>query len=132
MKAVADCGVGKEFHALGVVGYREVQSLMFHAHAVLNPSLFEGWSTTVEEAKALGKRLLLSDIPVHREQAEGIAHFFDKTSPSALASVLEVCSSEPRVSVDDAIYHKANVALQEYAKTYQDIVIKLVQSGGQR
>ena len=37
--------------------------------AVLQPSLFEGWSTTVEEAKSIGKTILLSDIPVHREQA---------------------------------------------------------------
>lgn len=33
----------------------------------VNPSFYEGWSTTVEEAKSIGVPLLLSDIPVHRE-----------------------------------------------------------------
>ena len=56
--------------------------------AVLNPSLFEGWSTTVEEAKSLGKRVVLSDIPVHREQAPAGAVYFPPRNPKALADVL--------------------------------------------
>jgi glycosyltransferase involved in cell wall biosynthesis len=41
--------------------------------ALINPSLFEGWSTTVEEAKSTGTPMILSDLGVHREQAEGMA-----------------------------------------------------------
>ena len=50
--------------------------------ALLNPSHFEGWSTTVEEARALGVPMLLSDLDVHLEQAQGIARFSIATAPS--------------------------------------------------
>jgi glycosyltransferase involved in cell wall biosynthesis len=46
-------------------------ALMRGAHAVLQPSRFEGWSTIVEDAKTLGKTVIASDIPVHREQLQG-------------------------------------------------------------
>ncbi|EKB0213549.1 glycosyltransferase, partial [Escherichia coli] len=58
----------KKFKLLGLVDRDDVNLLMKGAIAVINPSRFEGWSTTVEEAKYLGKRLILSDIPVHHEQ----------------------------------------------------------------
>ena len=51
--------------------------LMRQSLAVLQPSLFEGWSTSVEEAKSVGKRMILLDIPVHREQDPPRALFFD-------------------------------------------------------
>ena len=38
---------------------------MASCRALINPSLFEGWSTTVEEAKALGVPMVLSDLAVH-------------------------------------------------------------------
>jgi glycosyltransferase involved in cell wall biosynthesis len=61
------------YRILGVIGRQDMMVLLAHARAVINPSLFEGWSTGVEEAKALGKPLLVSDIPVHREQVAGLA-----------------------------------------------------------
>ena len=73
----------KLFRPLGVVPYRDMLGLMRHAVAVINPSLFEGWSTSVEEAKSMGKAVVLSDIPVHREQAPGRGLFFDPRDPDA-------------------------------------------------
>lgn len=48
--------------------YSVVQSLIFYSLAYLNPSFFEGWNTGVEEAKALKKPILASNIGVHKEQ----------------------------------------------------------------
>jgi len=42
--------------------------LMKKAIAVIQPSLFEGWSTVVEDAKATGVQVISSDIDVHKEQ----------------------------------------------------------------
>ena len=56
--------------------------------AVINPSLVEGWSTSVEEAKSLRVPLVLSNIPVHREQAIRDAIFFDPHSAAAAAAAL--------------------------------------------
>ncbi|MFX6517823.1 glycosyltransferase, partial [Acinetobacter baumannii] len=48
---------------LGLVPRDDVLALMQEAICVLQPSLYEGWSTSVEEAKALGLPLVISDIP---------------------------------------------------------------------
>ena len=59
------------------------------AVAIVNPSLSEGWSTNVEEARALGVPMVLSDIAVHREQAGDRAVFFDADSAIAAAGAME-------------------------------------------
>ncbi|MDQ3001283.1 MAG: glycosyltransferase family 4 protein [Fibrobacterota bacterium] len=81
-------GVEKEFQVLGIVPYGIMRTIMENSVAVLNPSLFEGWSTTVEEAKSLGKHTILSAIPVHLEQAPERGDFFDPGDPAALAETM--------------------------------------------
>lgn len=64
-------GLKGHVHFLGVLP-REEQVQLFRAAAiVLQPSRFEGWSTVIEDAKALGRPVLASDIPVHNEQVAG-------------------------------------------------------------
>lgn len=53
---------------LGFIERTEQLCIMKNAYAIVQPSLFEGWSTVVEDAKSLNKFIFLSDIPVHREQ----------------------------------------------------------------
>ena len=78
------------YRILGVIPREDMLVLLAHCMAVLNPSRFEGWSTTVEEAKALGKRLLVSDIPVHREQVAALpdAQSFGTDDPARLSDLL--------------------------------------------
>jgi hypothetical protein len=78
-----------ELPGLGNVAVRDVALLMRASVALLNPSLFEGWSTTVEEGKALGVRMVLSDLAVHREQVGESADFFDPHDPLSIAACLE-------------------------------------------
>jgi len=66
----------------------EQVQLLRDCDLIVQPSLFEGWSTVVEDAKALGQRIVLSDLPVHREQEPPAALFFDPMSPQDL--VLQV------------------------------------------
>lgn len=68
IKSLLKKDINNKFVLLGMVDRQELNYLMKGSLAVINPSRFEGWSTTVEEAKYLGKRLILSDIPVHHEQ----------------------------------------------------------------
>lgn len=81
-------GVADVYRVLGIVPYEDVVSLMHHCAFVINPSRFEGWSTTVEEAKAAAKHILLSDIAVHREQAPASADFFQATDVAQLQDLL--------------------------------------------
>lgn len=91
--SVAKAGASENFRLMGNVDHGLVQAMMIGANALLNPSLFEGWSTTVEEAKAVGTPMLLSNLPVHREQAPD-AQFFAPDDPAALANA--VAAAEPR------------------------------------
>lgn len=83
----------EKFRYLGMVPYEDVFGLNAASDAFVNPSHFEGWSTTVEEAKALGSRLLLSDIGVHREQAPH-ATFFKTDDAHALAVIMNDLAHE--------------------------------------
>ena len=78
-------GLGEHARFLGVVPYADVLALMDRALAVINPSLFEGWSTTAEEARNLGKAVLLSNIDVHREQAPPRGVYFEPGDARDLA-----------------------------------------------
>jgi glycosyltransferase involved in cell wall biosynthesis len=81
-------GVDKLMRFLGFIPREDIPLLMQAAVAVINPSLFEGWSTVVEEAKALAVPLVLSDLQVHREQAPVQAWYFDPADADALAGVM--------------------------------------------
>lgn len=85
---VKQYGLENEFRFLGLVPYEHVMPLARAALALINPSLFEGWSTTVEEAKALGVPMLLSNISLHREQAQDMARYFDPHNADDVAACL--------------------------------------------
>jgi glycosyltransferase involved in cell wall biosynthesis len=98
--------LGAQWRFLGMVPPADVRALMRASVAVINPSLFEGWSTTVEEAKSLGVPLVLSDLSVHREQVVEDAVFFDPHSPvsaaAALGAALDRFRSLPRGPLREA------------------------------
>jgi len=73
---------------LGEVSFADLVALLRCAIEVIQPSEFEGWNTTVEDALALGKRVACSDIPTHREQASE-AFFFPADDATPLAAHLQ-------------------------------------------
>lgn len=81
-------GLNTQVRLLGIVPREHQIQLMRRCLAVIQPSLFEGWSTVVEFAKTLGCPLILSDLPVHREQCpDGI--FFRRDSADDLADLVD-------------------------------------------
>ncbi|QIM53978.1 glycosyltransferase family 4 protein [Hydrogenophaga crocea] len=117
-------GLEERFRLLGLIPYEHIAPLMVGSVAVLNPSLFEGWSTTVEEARALAVPMVLSDLAVHREQAAGIAHFFDRTSAASLANVLLDVWREPQhVMPGIGAQHTPDAdPVQRFADDFVDLV----------
>lgn len=73
------------YYILGKIPYSDVQLLAQGCLSFINPSRFEGWSTTVEEAKTMGKRIVLSNISVHLEQNPQGGVFFNPDNPRELA-----------------------------------------------
>ena len=86
--ALAADNLGEQVSLLGLIPRARQIALMRSALAIVQPSLFEGWSTVVEDARALGRPCLLSDLAVHREQDPPGARFFDPRSSEALADLL--------------------------------------------
>lgn len=120
---VRELGLEDRFRVLGVVPYSDMVGLMRQAHVVINPSRFEGWSTTVEESKAMGKRLVLSDIPVHREQDAPFAYYFDKDEPASLAQALAQAMEAPMPDNPPEQLQRLNERrCRHFADTYSALV----------
>jgi glycosyltransferase involved in cell wall biosynthesis len=73
---------------LGLLPRHDQVQLMRAAAAIVQPSLFEGWSALLEECRSLGKLVFASDIPMHREQLTERVHLFAPTSAEALTDLL--------------------------------------------
>lgn len=80
-------GLGDQVTILGVVPRADQVSILKHSTLVVQPSKFEGWSTVVEDAKAVGRPMVLSDFRVHLEQAPDHV-FFEMGSAESLAEAL--------------------------------------------
>lgn len=106
---------------LGVIPYPDVQNIFRAAHAILNPSKYEGWSTTVEEAKTMNKMILASDIGVHKEQLLGLsAGFFSPDDASELAAqiVLIWSKTSPTSRPDQEILEDNEKACREAGQQF--------------
>jgi glycosyltransferase involved in cell wall biosynthesis len=119
---VASYCLQERFIFLGLIPFQHILPLMRLSAAVVNPSFFEGWSTTVEEAKAVGAPLLLSDIPIHREQTPGRAAYFDANSPANIAEVLDqhwqTLSPGPRPEEELKAQQVNQQQRQEFARAF--------------
>ncbi len=128
MRDARSLGVDDAFRVLGVVPRSDLIGLMINAVALINPSRSEGWSTSVEEAKSLGKRIILSDLAVHREQAPADAIYVGTDDPAGLAESMRLVLREYDPAVELARAERARREfpgrVQAFARTYQDIVLE--------
>ena len=85
---IADNNLEDDIRILGFIERTEQLCLMKNAYAIVQPSLFEGWSTVVEDAKCINKFIFLSDILVHREQNPQNVCFFDPYNEEELTHKL--------------------------------------------
>jgi len=113
---------------LGLVEPLEVYYLMRNCISIINPSLFEGWSTTVEEAKSLGKNIILSNINVHKEQNPPQGIYFDPYNPCELADILKDKwlnkASAPDYELEDIAKANMKNRMLEFANNYKNIVLE--------
>jgi glycosyltransferase involved in cell wall biosynthesis len=135
MSYVESQGVQAQFRVLGTVPYGDLCAIMRNSIAVMNPSRFEGWSTTVEEAKSFGKRVLLSDLAVHREQAPARGVFFPLDDAAALANLMaqSLAGYSPRDESD--FEFQAREALpsrfRAFGQAYQDMILEVARPAKQ-
>jgi glycosyltransferase involved in cell wall biosynthesis len=87
-KYILENNLENNIRLLGVVEYDEMVAILVKSFTVINPSLFEGWSTIVEECKSIDHPIILSDIKVHREQKPRICRYFNANSLQSLIDVM--------------------------------------------
>lgn len=113
---------------LGKIPYEDVIVLMRRSQAVINPSKFEGWSSTVEECKAISQPMILSNIPVHREQNHPNCIYFEPDDTKELAELLYQALSTPDFLQKTKIPDTSEILLKleeqtlSFAKNYLAIV----------
>jgi glycosyltransferase involved in cell wall biosynthesis len=86
---VKDNDLSENVQFLGFIDRSEQLKLMSEALAVIQPSLFEGWSTVVEDAKAMNQLVVLSNLKVHQEQISDNVLFFEPEKVENLAHHLQ-------------------------------------------
>jgi glycosyltransferase involved in cell wall biosynthesis len=89
LQMITENGIRDQLYILGLIPRAHQVALYRMATALVQPSVNEGWSTLVEEAKALGKKLLMSDIEVHQEQYPNNPYIFRSFDAVDLSDKLE-------------------------------------------
>jgi glycosyltransferase involved in cell wall biosynthesis len=115
-RKVIDYQLENEILFLGFIDRIDQLVLMKNAQAVIQPSLFEGWSTVVEDAKALNQTLIVSNISVHKEQLGDKGYFFNPNDASDLAH-----------KIDEVISNSMNKLKYDldYSENIKNFAIKL-------
>ena len=117
---IAALGIGDLVHILGLIPREHQIQLLRRCLFVVQPSLFEGLSLIVQECRALGKAIVLSDLDVHREHEYGI--YFDRHSvddlAAKLAALLAVALPGPDVRREAEARLQAHALCVMYAKQF--------------
>lgn len=85
VESLSKLGIDEQVHILGTIDREDQIQLLRGSLGVVQPSLFEGWSTVVEDCRVLGKTIFLTDIDVHEEQNPEHGIFFKAGDPADLA-----------------------------------------------
>ena len=117
LSEVATGNVHDQFRILGLIPRSDVFQLQRQALAIIQPSLFEGWSTSIEEAKSIGKRVVCSDLAVNQEQIPQ-ADFFARNDAQSLADCLEKVAKQAQPGPDLAREADARAKLPERTKQF--------------
>ncbi|MFN0290509.1 glycosyltransferase family 4 protein [Pedobacter helvus] len=125
---VNDNQLDQNIRFLGLIPYLDVLQLIKSSLAVINPSFFEGWSSTVEESKSIGKKIILSNIEVHKEQCPKFGFYFDPTNEIELAFILENLwnaeQNEPEETKEELL-RLLDINTKSFSDNYRSIIFEL-------
>ncbi len=127
LQEISALGVRRNFIILGLIPYEHVFALMRQSLAVLQPSNFEGHPLSLAESKSMGKRIILSDLAVHKEIAPEWAMFFNRRDEHELAQCLLATFSEARPGPDyelESLMKERNPKrISDFGKAFLEIVL---------
>lgn len=105
---------------LGFIDRDDQLLLMKNAQAVIQPSLCEGWSTVVEDAKALNQTVIASKIDVHQEQLEDSAYYFQPNNYGELAAKMNEVVKNPSLKLKYKRNYNQNI--EKFALDLKQII----------
>jgi glycosyltransferase involved in cell wall biosynthesis len=115
---INDHNLQTQISLIGIIPRNEQLFLMKHSQAVIQPSLFEGWSTVIEDAISLQVPVIASSIPVNMEQLGPVGNYFDPHDDEKLAEIL---FKFPVRNLNDILYEDYSERVRKAAKVFINI-----------
>lgn len=126
LRQVSEWGIQNQVIVLGLVPRDDVFGLIRQSVCVLNPSTFEGFGLSAEEARSVGKRMVLSDLPAHREHAAPAATFFEPDDAESLAEAIAAVWADAAPGPDLELEADARARQPERIRQYADTFLGVV------
>lgn len=125
LSSIHEYGISQQVIILGLIPKKDQIQLIRRSIAIIQPSLFEGWSTIVENGRCFGKPMILSDFPVHKEQNPPNSMYFERNSAEQLAKCIETYWSTLPVGPELDKEKGAFLKQQEYVSDYGQSFIEI-------
>jgi glycosyltransferase involved in cell wall biosynthesis len=90
------------------------------AHALIQPTVLESFSSTYLEAMQFGTPILTSDMDFAREVCGDAALYFDPWNASALCEAVQRFRATPELSRD--LVQRGKERMQTYFRSWEEIV----------
>jgi len=125
-RKISEWDIRDQIIYLGLIPHKDVLLLMRQSVCVINPSLFEGFGFTVDEGRSIGKTVIISDIPPHKEQNPPSAFYFNPTDKGELAELLKRIWLEklpgPDVNLEQNARNDYNQRIQDNIQIFTKII----------
>jgi len=123
-------GIDDRVRFVGYVSKEDQIQILWHSMAVIQPTLFEGGpgGGSGQEAMAMSKRLILSDIWVNRELAGEAISFFRAGDSGELRDRMEDVLRQPRSYPDlEELFEASDRRRTELGKTLVGVIESVVE-----
>lgn len=118
-------GIENNVSFLGFIDRDDQLSLINYSVAVIQPSLFEGWSTVIEDAKSLNASIIASDIEVHKEQLKTYTkHFFFNSQNTLELSENMSALLKNSDTIEDKCDYNYAITIENFGNEFMKIVAK--------
>src|SRR6476620_5300972 len=125
LQEISLLNIREQVALLGVVPREHVFQLMRQSISLLNPSLFEGYGMSVDEARSFGKEILVSDIAAHREQNPPRTTFFNKLDCEGLAREMELHWRDIAPGINAAVEATSREEMPQRMRNYAESFIAI-------
>lgn len=117
-RIIDDNKLQDQISMLGIISRNDQLQLMRHSQAVIQPSLFEGWSTVIEDARSLQVPVVAANLGVNMEQLGEDEVYFDPHNTEELVAILK---DYPVRNMEEKPYEDYEVRVKEAARTLMSI-----------